>query len=72
MWDTPGSVCPWRGRGQIRGPGEGGGLSGEQRAGAGMFLLINALYMLMTLTMPFRLHIFRPSPLFVDGKIPIA
>ena len=25
----------------------------------------------MTLTMPFRLHTFRPSPLFVDGKIPI-
>ena len=66
-------MCPWRGRGQIWGHREGGGLSGELGVPAGMFFfLINVIYMLMTLTMPFRLHTFRPSPLFVDGKIPIA
>ena len=53
--------------------GRGGGLSGELRVSAGMFFfLINVIYMLMTLTMPFTLHTFCPSPLFVDGKIPIA
>lgn len=45
---------------------------GVESACRNVFFLINVIYMLMTLTMPFTLHTFRPSPLFVDGKIPIA
>lgn len=32
----------------------------------------NVLYLLMTLTMPFRWHTFGPSPSFADGKVCIA